>query len=290
MEKISISDPDNINVYPLSKEIYHDETILYHGTSSVWADKIEVEGLKLNDPPYPVAQIASLVAEFEKFFPFDSYPNSVWAAFNVLKYYTVGQGNCFVHNKIASFTSGYWTAVAFASTPLGETINRLLMFKERFIKFTQDEHEIGTVMGDLRDKIEEYHASRSLILRAIEKNEAGYDSLINALVEISRPYDENKENHYPVIFVLKPPIESMLNWNPSRLHGYPRRIEIMDEILPREDISPEVFLYRIDFPNGPKTELMDIEWQNTEKTLPWETKTSESKDDRPEFFENDSDI
>jgi len=127
-------------------------------------------------------------------------------------------------------------------------------------------------------------------LRAIEKNEAGYDSLINALVEISRPYDENKENHYPVIFVLKPPIESMLNWNPSRLHGYPRRIEIMDEILPREDISPEVFLYRIDFPNGPKTELMDIEWQNTEKTLPWETKTSESKDDRPEFFENDSDI
>jgi hypothetical protein len=278
MEKINISDPDQICVYPLSKKCHDDETILYHGTSSVWADKIESEGFKINDPPYSVDDIARLVTEFEEFFPFLSYPDSVSAPFNVLKYYTSGQGS-YTRNKLASFTSGYFTAVDFASAQLGETINRLLMLKERFIEFTQDEREIAKAMNDLRGKIDECPTSRAMILRAIEKNEAGYTSFLDALSTMARPYEELADSHYPVIFVLKPPPESMLDWDPFERHRFPNRMDTKDEVFPREDISPETFLYRVDFPNGPKTELDEIKWQNTRKILPWETELDESKND-----------
>ena len=43
--------------YPLSRDIYEDSRIVYHGTRSSYTEKIETKGWCRNDQPYEIADI-----------------------------------------------------------------------------------------------------------------------------------------------------------------------------------------------------------------------------------------
>ncbi len=64
MREIIINDPNDV-VYPLSKDVYEDLKILYHGTSNSYMERIEKKGWCKNDQPHDMKDIKYICEVFE---------------------------------------------------------------------------------------------------------------------------------------------------------------------------------------------------------------------------------
>jgi len=94
MDRLEIKDP-NYFVYPLSRQIYYDPKVVYHGTRSSFAESIESKGWKLNDVPYDRSD-AKLVCDI---FYSVGYTDRADFLFGVFKLDATIR---------ASFTHNYW--------------------------------------------------------------------------------------------------------------------------------------------------------------------------------------
>lgn len=63
MNRVTINDPLDI-VYPLDKELFEDVNIVYHGTSSCFADNIAKNGWKINGHPYEIQDVVKVCNVF----------------------------------------------------------------------------------------------------------------------------------------------------------------------------------------------------------------------------------
>ncbi|MHA1278376.1 MAG: hypothetical protein ACTSRC_19075 [Candidatus Helarchaeota archaeon] len=56
MEIKTILSPYNVT-YPLDQDIFEQSNVLYHGTSSVFCEKIEKRGWVINQQPFDINEI-----------------------------------------------------------------------------------------------------------------------------------------------------------------------------------------------------------------------------------------
>jgi len=93
--------------YPFEKFWYDDPYVLYHGTSSSYADNIETTGWKFKEKPYDIHDFVTICNIFESLRWDGTDSNS---GYSVLRSFTVGGDGIYVNSKPASFSQTYWTA------------------------------------------------------------------------------------------------------------------------------------------------------------------------------------
>ncbi|MEO9293972.1 MAG: hypothetical protein ABI347_00015 [Nitrososphaera sp.] len=123
MEYVIINDPNDIH-YPLSPQIFADPMTVYHGTSSVFAEKIEAEGWRMNCSPYDRQDIGVINSAFDSI----GYTGKRGRGWQNLSFPT----------GTISFTQLYEKARSFATNKGGEAIKNMMFAIEDFVEFVDN--------------------------------------------------------------------------------------------------------------------------------------------------------
>ena len=254
LEKI-IDEPDEV-CYPLSREIFNDSKILYHGTSNSYIERIESKGWCKNDQPYEMTDIKSICELMESL----DYGNKGYA---VLRPFTLGVTDYYLKNKMPSFTSNYWMARTFASVPGGETVNNLAGALNDFINFLNSNDLRQKHIDSLTSKFAKYDE----FLKQIKKTDPNIDSFrtmfqkykkalelikskqflnetLKKTLALKEKYEPFVQNAYGVIYVVRVRPKWFKNWIE------PIQPQTRTDFLADITISTETIIAKIFFPKG----------------------------------------
>jgi phage-related protein len=273
LEKI-IDNPDEV-CYPLSRELYEDSKIVYHGTSSSYTEIIETKGWCRNDQPYEMNDIKFICELLESL----DYRNKGYA---ILRPFTLGVTDYYLEKKMPSFTSDYWMARSFASVPGGETINALFEALNDFINILNSDDLKQKRINSLRSDFEKYDE----FLKIIKKTDPNIDSIkmmyqkykkaleminnkqflndvLKKVLALKEKYESFVQNVYGVVYVVRVKPEWFKNWeDPFRI----KNIHLRTDFLATTKIGPENIIAKIIFPKGITAYLPA---SNVPLPLPW---------------------
>nr|MDW7641610.1 hypothetical protein [Nitrosarchaeum sp.] len=141
LKLVTIDNPRNV-LYPFSKDWYDNPLIVYHGTSSVYAESIEKNGWQMNGQTYDMKDFQKICEFFEDI---DWYGTPKNSAYPVLRSFSLGGKDDYVNAKPVSFSQIYWTARNYSRHVGGESIQHLFLAIEDILnicenKQLQDEH------------------------------------------------------------------------------------------------------------------------------------------------------
>lgn len=250
-----ILDPDDI-IFPLSRELFEDPKVLYHGTSSKFSKNIETYGWRVNDQPYDIDDVRYICNISELLF----YAGYGYA---VLRPFTLGTSDAYLNKKRASFTSNYWMARRFASVKGGETINAIFFAIKEFQNLLNSEEKIQNHINSLKVYYDKYKN----ILQNIESTDQNIDSIkdnynrYNTAIEklnnrkflriefekfkkLIEKYKPLVEDVYGVVYALKIRPEWFKNWMK------PYNSATQTDYLAVVNIEPESIIAKVRFPNG----------------------------------------
>lgn len=165
MDRLIINDPLNI-VYPLNKDIFEDDYVVYHGTSSCYITNIEQNGWRINDQPYNIKDIVNICKVFSDI-------NFSDEGYSVLSPFTLSSDQSHVGDKRASFTNNYWMARGFASVQGGETLHALLKAIQSFQQLILSEEIRRKQLTILNNRFNEYDK----MLNMIKKDDLNYNAI-----------------------------------------------------------------------------------------------------------------
>jgi hypothetical protein len=119
MESITITDPDD-RTFPLSKALFEDRQILYHGSWSTYCSRIELEGFIHGDLPFDWRHVATVFRANQaiggsalRVFLGEEYPKK--------------QPPCDL-----SLTANFWSARAYATDGGGEVVRMTIREAQQF--------------------------------------------------------------------------------------------------------------------------------------------------------------
>ncbi|MSP64958.1 MAG: hypothetical protein EXR16_04950 [Bacteroidetes bacterium] len=277
MEIITISDPNDL-IFPMSKEIFDDAYVVYHGTGSGFIEKIEKKGWKVGDIPYDTKDFV----EVKKYCDEIGFTGSSNRGLPNFSFVIDTQGNI-PRNLNPSFTSNYSTARNYSLNIAGESICNLVIAIDEYLEIVLNNKK----QNDLKDKLfktdpydfflnhldgnPEYNDGLSkymiekripeenqcveyfekikcieinkMILKITNQKYLSNNAII--LKKIKKKYEQYLKS-YPVVYVIKsndvlfPVIEGDIT--SSKKLGINIPVDF--------DISPDAILARIDFING----------------------------------------
>ena len=172
MKIIEINNQNNI-IFPLEKEIFENQKIVYHGTWSTFSSMIESKGWIVNDLPYDIEDVKYIC---------DVCKNigvNREAYYDVLKYFTLSLGrdnNQII--KFPSFSPNYWISRNYASYRGGETITHILEATQKLLKY----------------------------------NRAEEPKYLETIKKIRNKYEKLTQGGYGVVYVVKEDIDWFSNW------------------------------------------------------------------------------
>ncbi len=154
IKMIEIIKPTYI-LYPLSRELFENTNIVYHGTSSSFTESIENRGWEINKPVYDIGDIKFLCDIYDSIL----YANS--PAYVVLRSFTLGVNNYHLDKKLPSFTQDYWIARNYAYNPGGETLRSLITAIDDYVTLINDNDSLKVHKEKLQYKLDKINKQNS---------------------------------------------------------------------------------------------------------------------------------
>lgn len=265
---LRIDDPNCI-VYPLEKEMYDDPKIVYHGTSSVFVEKIEKRGWVANDTPYDMNDVKTVCNAYESI----GYTES--SGYSVLRPYTLGVIDQYPGRKYASFDQSFWRARNYARNRGGETIDSIITAVEDFKDLVLNENTCLAYKQELLRKLSSIPPKIAYYLKHEEELQKRYSSdpavlnyrqlqewlkranddkylegLLNGLPPIHGKYSKMVKTHYPVVYAVRVERTWFDNWAgaDSKLEARDHRVD--QSLLSNCAIPANRIEARIEYING----------------------------------------
>lgn len=241
MQVYNILEPNNFT-YPLLKEIYNDKNIVYHGTSSVFCNKIEKYGWKSYGYPYSIEDLKTIDSCFN-----DILYTSVGR--EVIRPYILEE-----NKRLPSFTQNYWTARNYARNRGGETIHYIIQAIDEFVEFINDEKKIYEHNKELRKKGLRYNLLLDKAFMNLA-NKTFLEDWAQKISEIKKKYENLIRDHFPVVYAIRINPKDFPQWSePTYFDGkedqtYNVLME-MNELRPKVPINYDAIIAKINFPNG----------------------------------------
>jgi hypothetical protein len=273
MNIFTIDNPKDL-LYPLSKDEYDNQCILYHGTSSVYSKIIENNGWEFNVLPYDLEDFVTIVDIFEKI-GWDGISGDVIS----LKSFTLGgYDRSYVQTKIASFSQNYHTARNYSIHPGGESVFFLFNAMEDILKICGDEELRKNHISEIKTEL-----NKNLIMQKKANNPEVLDDevsrqktfLINLtsdfltksesiVLNLKDKYSQMIKKNTPIVYVIKAEPNSFEEGIFESKHfSITRRLELR----PIVSIPPSSIIAKIIFPNGV---VHFMPYGNTVQPLKWQ--------------------
>jgi hypothetical protein len=207
-ESVIIESPRDV-VYPFDKEVFEDIGIFYHGTSSIYSERIEERGFTTDDIPYSIEDVLRVC---------ESYDSVRFAGFSgggyvVLKSFTLGAlASHKSHLMPVSFAQGYWLARRYARNAGGETIAHIIKAGYEFEELVGDPSKRQAHREHLSNQLAHpalapgpYSNLRDEYLTCLERlsDEAHLRNKLKEVLEIRNKYLEITKDAYPVVYAAK---------------------------------------------------------------------------------------
>ncbi|MHA1150199.1 MAG: hypothetical protein ACTSR8_18360 [Promethearchaeota archaeon] len=295
MRTINVLHPNDFT-YPLSKELFEDSKIIYHGTSNCFCENIENKGWIPHDIPYDIKDL--------KF---------IYEHFYSLRYETRGSAAIFQYIKeenkrLPSFTKIYWAARNYSRNRGGEIINNIITVINEFEAFVRNKANQQAHKEFLKSTSNLFYGSIGSCLELLE-NEEYLDSTLEKMLKIKSKYEKAIFIHsYPVVYVLEVKPETFPKWTNIKFWEEENNQILYKtqqglDLRPNDAIQSKQIIIRINFPNGvqkwdpSKNIPLPLSWEK-ESFLKWYNKRmkrwtliySERIEDYDEEFYNNLDL
>lgn len=244
---ITIKDPEDF-ICPLDKKTHENPNIVYHGTSSLFIDKIEKDGWSNDtDKPYDIKDIKLIHRIFDSIM----YMGEINHGYVNIASYTLKNYDSKTQKKFGFFSQKYTIAGNYARNKGGETIHNTILAVEDFLFFVKKPELQIKNKEKLKIKLTKYPPAVSYHKKILEAlnlldNKKYLNDMAEKLQKIKNKYEKLVKNHYPVVYALKIKPNWFKNWaNPDKMinSGEVNLVAI-------KSIKPENIIARIVFPNG----------------------------------------
>ena len=284
MFTVSVSQEDLI--FPLNKDIWENPNIWYHGTNSVYSDKIEREGWRAGDLPYSISDVRKVVDIYDTITVRRSSQDFPDFFDSILYNYTLEGTNDEFQKNAISLTRDYWRARNYAMNNGGETINALLSACKYFSNLVNDDTAYREHQQRLQQGIDDFNNSKDKeIVRRCKKlqddlnrmqecqrnfsNQQHLKKCELELEKIKKKYESIIGDSYSVVYALefKTP-EKVLEVEGKEPYKYMWSSWVDEKV--GESIPHSKIICRINFPAGISNyyEVESSHWIKR-KLLPW---------------------
>lgn len=179
MRIIDVLEPNNFT-YPLSKDIYDDKFIAYHGTSNSYTHSFEIEGWNLQEQPYDPKDFKLLMKIFDEI-GFSTYSSEM------SKHIALQE-----QLKLPSFTQIYWTARNYARNRGGEAVHHFILAAYDFLNLFNN----TKLLSIHKQKLKNNFAENREMLRNLE-NKRLIETRKKSIILLKEKYEKLTENHFP---------------------------------------------------------------------------------------------
>jgi hypothetical protein len=272
MDVFTIDDPCDV-LYPLLRDEYYNPRILYHGTSSIYAEIIEKNGWKFNTFPHDMKDFLTISDIYNKI-GWDGILGSIYT----LRAFTVGGDRKLVEIKPASFSQDYHIARDYSTNPGGESVRIILECIDEILKICDDDelrnNHISEIETELNQNlIMQKKANNPEFVDAEISNQKNYLANLTSdflsksksvILDLKQKYSQMTKNHTPIVYVIKSELDSFEEGVFENL-DFPRIREA--ELRPITSIPFSSIIAKIIFINGSK----DVEIPcNVAQPVTWE--------------------
>jgi hypothetical protein len=221
--------------------------LVYHGTSSNFAERIEAVGFVENALPYDFEDVL-LVKRAHETLQFSGLSGG---GIPVLGVFSTGSEDEWVGHKRPSFASDFQHARNYSTIRGGETIDSLLTSIEEFGEFVENPQLLAANAAKLERDAKRFPpgdawASRMRRGASACKDAKVISNLTRMISPIYQKYMPLRVNHKPVVFAVA--------CEPGRFD--PPAGPFGVNLRAVTDLEPDSIVARVDFPNG--AEYVDI--------------------------------
>jgi len=261
--------------YPFTRGIFEDLEVFYHGTSSIYTERLEEIGFQLGGVPYDMNDILRLCKSYEaiKFYGVGGGGYGVLSAFTAGAYESTGR-----EYMPVSFAYSYWCARRYARNPGGETVSHIVKAGSQLEDLITDADKLSEHRKYLTDRLEHpalapgAYSERDAWLIALEKlsDRTFLFGEYEQALGIRKKYLDMLEETFPVVYAVKLSdelieTEGQYGWRADREQLLYE--DTPSEIRSRGMVPPSAIVGRADFVNGA------IRWEEGETgeglPLPW---------------------
>src|SRR5262249_54486245 len=149
--------------YPFSRALYDDPNIVYHGTSSTFAVRIEAEGLIAGVPRFPIEALRELMHTC------DAIGFRSWC-YTTIKGLSAGTRLSQPDDRCVYLSANFWYARDYATNRGGETVHNALRLTDELLRWLPARAELGEYVGKvsrIQDKLLAYTAAAFPIVYAV---------------------------------------------------------------------------------------------------------------------------
>jgi len=271
MDRLIVSEPSDI-FFPLSREVFEDPYVVYHGTGVMAAQFIETNGCRAGEIPYEWSNVLKVLTWCKQVrLEFSDTENG----YAVLRAFSAGGNDCYIAAKPVSFSISYWSSRNYAKNVDGETISNLRMVLSKLRGMATDLEERDLHSRVLRDAMKRSSQTYYEALREpVERLETGF--LEERLPEITHLIEKyaHRVGNFPAVLAVRLEERQVATESRSKL-GLDRWCRAEVRTIPEAIVRPDQLVARIEFPHGVRY------WESFADRplpLPWEFKTRRLND------------
>ena len=259
MQRIFVNHPEEFG-FPLSRDVFEDPHMVFHGTGSKYAERIQSEGLRNNQLPYDWYDVR-IVVEVARKMALEFSEREHWPVLNA---FTLGAGDSYVGDKPISFDVSYWHARNYASIKDSETVAALRGCAEHLLRVCSSAaaqaNHLQMVLGRATPSVQ---ARVQAFL-----NDEGLAEAQPQLEQVLRKYAPDSQT--AVVLVIEAETDQLEDRGAvfrgaARIKTGDRGTEL--RLRNQMHIRPSQIRARIDFPNGIRPWFP---FANVSLPLPWE--------------------
>ena len=270
-QSVVIESPRDVT-YPFARETFENPKIFYHGTSSIFSERLATNGFRLGDLPFEISDVIDVCESYESigFFGFDA------GGYGVLRAYTLGTLSSTDYMRMpVSFACGYWSARRYARNPGGETVSHILKAGRQFRELVESPSKMEAHRESLSDRlrhpafaaVSSFEPTESKERLAKSEDSRHLSNELEKIMHISNKYYEMTKSTYPVLYAveLSPEwIESKGQYSWESEYKIARYMDSPSEVRSVATIPASSIVGLVEFVNGADR------WQSSDpnKTLP----------------------
>ena len=252
MDTITITNPTDQS-FPFSRQLFEDPHVVYHGTWSVYTNRIESEGFGGVALPFDHNEIEVVMHAWEQVGILGSYAKDV-----------------FFGNKPGqprpelSMTANFWHARAYATDGGGEVVRIMLQEAKDFESLCSNDEKRLALKARWEGGLRQTPGDRPT-MRAVEvlSDKQTLNAICAGVTTARRAIEEVVKDGFPVVYALR--VEPqwfgktweryMVNWE----EGHRAAVELR---CLRDFISPDRIIAKAVYPNGSDSDFL-CEWCET---------------------------
>jgi len=252
MDTITIASPTDQS-FPFSRQLFEDPHIVYHGTWSAYADRIESAGFGGVALPFDHNEIQVVMHAWEQVGILGTYARDVFFA------HTPGQPRMEL-----SMTANFWHARAYATDGGGEVVRKVLQDANGFESLCSNDEKRLALKARWEDGLKQSPGHRPT-MSAVEvlSDEQRLNAICAGVTTARRAIEDVVKGGFPVVYAIRVDPQwfgetwetYILNWK----EGSRAAVELR---CGRDLISPDRIVAKAIYPNGTDSDFL-CDWCET---------------------------